>query len=337
MPSLRWMISASVLGGLAAACWRGAPAAPPPTRRPAAAADVVQEALRDDFAQRLSGRVFVEKYGRGSVTASGPPLGGDPLQRPRAEYVVVDPRIPPRIVAEERAIRFVLYVDPDDLRPVSTREVALLPTPVTGGSSGAGATGAVLLPGAAIRVLSRRGTWAEVMLDDPALEARGWVPGDALGVVYVPVPATTSTLDAGLRVGAAVLDRPRGSAIARVTQSLRAAAGPVRDGFVPVTIERPATDRRTELALRARGFVAVADLDADAGEIVEEGGEMFELRGSAHQRRIAEGVRLHEAIGGEVVGITLSETWADERSRLGPWHELTFDTAWGELTVWAKI
>jgi hypothetical protein len=337
MPSLRWMISASVLGGLAAACWRGAPAAPAPTRRPAAAADVVQEALRDDFARRLSGRVFVEKYGRGSVTAGGPPLGGDPLHRSPAEYVVVDPGIPPRIVAEDRAIRFVLYVDPDDLRQVSTREVALLPAPVTPGSPGAGATGAELLPGAAIRVLSRRGTWAEVMLDDPALEARGWVPGNALGVVYVPVRATTPTLNTGLRAGAAVLDRPRGTTIARVTHSLRVAAGPVRDGFAPVTIERPATDRRTELAWRARGFVAVADLDADADELVEEGGERFERRGSAHQRRIAGGVRLHAAIGGDVVGITLSETWADEGSRSGPWLELIFDTAWGELSVWAKI
>ncbi|MGH7635900.1 MAG: hypothetical protein ACRENC_19390, partial [Gemmatimonadaceae bacterium] len=128
---LRWILSASVLGGLAAACWRGAPAAPPPALRPTAATDVVRDALRDDFAQHLSGRVFVEKYGRGSVTASGPPLGGDPLHRSPAEYVVVDPGTPPRIVAEERAIRFVLYVDPGSStyrsrrpRPRSTRACA---------------------------------------------------------------------------------------------------------------------------------------------------------------------------------------------------------------------
>ncbi|HEX3477064.1 MAG TPA: hypothetical protein VHT91_18700 [Kofleriaceae bacterium] len=333
---LRWMISASVLGGLAAACWRGAPAAPSPAPRPAAATDGVRDALRDGFAQRLPGRVFVEKYGRGSITASGPPLGGDRLHRSPAEYAVVDPGLSPRIVAEERGIRFVLYVDPGDLRQVATREVALLPTPATRGPHDAGA-GAELLPGAAIRVLSRQGAWAEVMLEDPALEARGWVPGDALGVVYAPVQAPPPALNAGLRAGAAVLDRPRGIAIARVTRELRAAAGPVRDGFVPVTIERPATDRRAELALRARGFVAVADLDADADELIEEGGETVELRGSAHQRSLDEGVRLHATIGGEVIGITLPDARASEGSRSGPWRELVFDTAWGELRVWARI
>jgi hypothetical protein len=298
---------------------------------------VVHDALGDDFAQHFSARVLVEKYGHGSVTAGDPPLGGLHLRRSPVEYVVIDPGIPPRIVAEERGIRFLLHVAPDDLRRVPTRKVALLPTPASAVPYDAAAVGVELLPGAAVRVLSRQGTWAELMLDDPALEARGWVPDDALGFVYVPVPATTPTGNVAVHAGAAVLDRPRGTAIARATRSVLAATGPARDGFVPVEIERPVTGRPTELCLRARGFVAAGDLRTDAMEEVEVQGDVFERSGSPHQRSIAAGVRLHATLGGELVGITLPDARAYEVSRNGPWLELTFDTAWGELTVWAEM
>jgi hypothetical protein len=186
-------------------------------------------------------------------------------------------------------------------------------------------------------VLSRQEGWAKLMLDDPALESRGWIPDDALGLVYVPVPATTATGTVAVHAGAAILDHPRGAVIARTTHSVLAAAGPVHDGFVPVAIERPAPDRPTELSVRARGFVAEADLRADSNEDAEVSSSELYLSGSPHYRSIAAGVRLHAAIGGQVIGITLPGARAYEGSRNGSWLELSFDTAWGALIAWAEL
>lgn len=366
--------SVFVLIALAAAC--SARASPQP--RSSTAANIVDAALRDDFAQRFAARVLVVHHEHGTIVLGGPPLAAPRLPHIPAEYVVADPTAPrPRIVVEQLGARFLLYVDPADLQRVATREVELraapppapsntgaippatVTTPVaTTTPSNTGAippttatttpsnTGAIaLFPGAALRVHTQRGPWTEVELDDTEIEAHGWITSADIGVLYVPVPFAAvadhcgddTAVTTSLRNGAVLRDTPSGGPIATFIRSVDATAGPTHDGIASLDIALRARARPTMLAVRVRGYISTTDLIPTAETEIITTGDIFGISSSPHHRDIPPGIQLHASVDGERIGITRPGARALESERRGTWTSLAFNTAWGELVVWAQL
>lgn len=301
-----------------------APGAPPE--------ESLRMALSDDFAARFAARAVVERYGRGRLSPGGVPLDGPRLPRAPAEYVVQEARSSPRIIVEEQGVRFLLHVDPGDLRTAPVREAVLAPAAPDAGAAGDGAV--TVFPGALVHVVSREIARVEVAIEDDAFQARGWLPANALGVVYVPVMG----IDAGaprtvVRAGAVLAEHPGGTAIGRFVRAVSVEQRATRAGFVQIRHDGAERQRGGALSYRALGWIAGSDVAAEADAELVAGVDL-ERHGSPHRVRLRPGQYVHSEIGGPVVGVTLPGAEAIRGATQGRWLQLSFETAWGELTVW---
>lgn len=209
------------------------PVEPPPAAAPSEAAAPVQAApppaivvegytaelaaaLADPWWRGGGTRIAVARRGAVRLRADGPDLGlrdQAPLAK-GARFKVVEDAERPRVVATERSLRLLLYVERQDARPVIVRAAPLRPQPGATFADPPQRGHAVLRPGAWVDVVARDGAMVQVVYDEPKARLSGWVDAEALGTTATIVRGVADERPVyAVRRATRLLVRPGGEAL----------------------------------------------------------------------------------------------------------------------------
>ncbi|WP_394840093.1 hypothetical protein LVJ94_24720 [Pendulispora rubella] len=297
------------------------------------------EHLRDGYERRSPNRTFVQHYGEARLALDGAPLAGEGRATLASEYVVVENGDSPRIVAEQNGLRFMLHVAARDLMPTATKRVTLLGAPKAAASLDADAGRIVVAPGASVRVLERAAEWVRVKLADETVDAEGWLPASAMGVVYAPLPwhppVSPTTF---VQPDTTMRERSGGRVLATFTRLAPAQIESRRGDVVRIQVklrvqlEKHSNDQ-ARLHYEIHGWVRAKDLTNNG--FIEDSAPGESIEGSAADVSLTPNTCLHLAPRGPVVGMTLAHASASVTERREDWVQLMVQTAWGYLAVWA--
>lgn len=205
----------------------------------------------------------VTRRGAVRLVPHGPDLGlRDQAPFPGSKRLpVLEDGERPRVIVDDGAIRLLLYVDRQDLRPVLLREAPLRPDPTTALGDSPRRGHAILLPGAWVDVIATEGAMARVSYGEPEPKLRGWIEADALGTTFTKPPPVRGGHDEEgqrrARRAAKLRERPGGKALTTIDEddSVRILAPAAQQGHQWVEYQ-PMCER----GVRYVGFVQRRDL-----------------------------------------------------------------------------
>lgn len=306
--------------------------------------DPLPDELKPGAERRYKVRVRPATWEQIRLRPDGFSVGGNAVGRPGRmpkDLVVVEPGELPRVVVVDGPIRVLLYIPAEALHDVITKPVVAMPKPAEA-PRGYSGPGVYLMPGAAVKIVSRQRELVRIRLQDDRIDLFGWVPNACVGKMFVPAKGQPSRGDALVRPGTelktegayvgkfrADAESPLGEVAARVTKLQESEKG-------QVLIEYGSEYYLLRCSVPADAFVS-----KQTGKRKSTPEPSGEGHGETNPNRVPlpAKTRLYDAEGGSVIGVVMQSNtfFADQRILPGGWLKVRYFSSWGELGMWANV
>lgn len=237
-----------------------------------------------------------------------------------------------RVVVESHGIRSVAYVKRSDFQTVTARATVVQPTRQKRWPEGIGVR---VPPGLSLTWHTETRSHRAVRVSHDGLEFEGWVAADDFGLVYEPEKQSKQNMNAYLLDKTALLSRPGGKEVARLSGQDNFPArtvGSSVNGFQRVVVSHP--------PYRIEGYVAESRLhrtDVDHEQYQLEGVGLGAWGSSGRKFTLSAGAELYASAEGEQVAVVVRdgtrvsdgfETDHGRRQISYPMNPWSFATAW---------
>lgn len=225
-----------------------------------------------------------------------------------------------------------VYVDRAQLMVVASRTAIVCPSRACAlGPVAPETPGVHLQPGEPIaRVHGKIGPLRRVSIADEVIAATGLIAADKIDIEYRPAKAAArrELPTRGIRGKVVVRDRPGGAAVATLTSDdeLSLEVGLIR------TRDSAGLIRYVGEHSVVVGWVPLARLSDE----IFGGLGGFGLRGGGHRISLPRGTVLHDARGGEAIGLLVRDARLGVSSRDGDWTEVEVPTGIGAIEAWVS-